>query len=357
MTLLSFQCRDFRCLRAASLELDPRYNLIHGPNASGKTSLLEGIAYLGRGKSFRAAGTDRLLRQGTREFVLFGRVGAGGGERALGVQNGAGGLQVSVDGDRGTSTAELAELLPLQIVDPDVHDLVAGGPEERRRYVDWMAFHVEQGFLRAWRRFRKALRQRNAALRDQAGGSMLAGWDRELAVAGRELHDLRARTLALAYPVLARTAKALLGDGIGFEYRAGWPDGEDLEETLGRARERDRLSGSTQEGPHRADLRLSHDERQARKRVSRGQEKLLACSMILAATEVVQGELGRPLLLLLDDPAAELDAGSLDRLMAAVAALDCQVIATALRADTALFPVPPRRFHVEQGVISPVQDR
>ena len=80
--------------------------------------------------------------------------------------------------------------------------------------------------------------------------------------------------------------------------------------------ERDLQLGSTQAGPHRADLRLSYDERQARKLVSRGQQKLLASAMILAATETAQTALERPLLLLLDDPAAELDADSLARLMA-----------------------------------------
>ena len=104
-------------------------------------------------------------------------------------------------------------------------------------------------------------------------------------------------------------------------------------------------------GPHRADLRLSYDDRQARRLVSRGQQKLLASSMILAATETAQAALGRPLLLLLDDPAAELDRTSLARLMQQVAALGSQVIATSLERDELPFPAPPRAFHVEQGVL------
>ena len=349
MTLQSFSCRDFRCLAEATLDPDPRYSLIHGANASGKTSILEAIAFLGRGKSFRRAPPDRLVRHGARQFVLSGRVAQGEREVTLGVGNGRSGLEVSVAGDRRAGIAELAALLPLQVVDPEVHDLVAGGPEERRRYLDWIAFHVEPTFLAAWRRFRRALKQRNAALREAAPSAEMAGWDREFIEAARRIHEARLRCVALAGPVLEATAEQLLGKGIAFGYRQGWPADQDLGEALAEGREGDLQFGSSRTGPQRADLRLSYDDRQARKLVSRGQQKLLACTLILAATVLVQRHLGRPLLLLLDDPAAELDTNSLSRLMTAVAALECQVIATALHPEPPLFPSSARRFHVEHG--------
>lgn len=349
MTLLSFSCRDFRCLAEAAMDLDPRYNLIHGANASGKTSVLEAVAYLGRGKSFRSAPPERLLRHGAQEFLLFGRVGRGERELSVGARNGRGGLEVSVDGARGGGAAELAEVLPLQVVDPEVHNLVAGGPEQRRRYLDWIAFHVEPTFLEAWRRFRRALKQRNAALRDAAPAAELGGWDREFVESAQRIHEVRERCLTVAEPALRATAEQLLGSGIAFEYQQGWPADQALAEALAGGRERDLQFGSSRSGPQRADLRLSYDERQARKLVSRGQQKLLACTLVLAATQVVQQDLGRPVLLLLDDPAAELDAASLARLMSAVGALDVQVIATALQPDPPLFPSSARRFHVEHG--------
>ncbi|HEX7062639.1 MAG TPA: DNA replication/repair protein RecF [Woeseiaceae bacterium] len=352
MSLRTFQCTNFRCLAEVRLELGARFNLVHGANASGKTSLLEAVAYLGRGKSFRGAATDRLVRHGTREFVLFGRVQAGERESTLGLRNGYGGLEIHVDGERAAGIAELAERLPLQIVDPDVHALVAGGPEERRRYLDWVAFHVEHGFLEAWRRFRKALRQRSAALRSAGDAGTLAGWDREFVTAAMRVHAHRERTFERLAEVLERTAERLLGGGVGFRYRRGWPEDSTLEEALARSRERELETGISAVGPHRADVKLTYDERQARKLVSRGQQKLLACTLVLAATEVVQAELGRPLLLLLDDPAAELDRQALARLMAAVADLEAQVIATALGPSVDLFPAAPRTFHVEQGMIT-----
>ena len=194
MPLNNFTCTDFRCLQTAVLEFDPRYNLIVGPNASGKTSVLEAIAYLGRGRSFRGAPPQNLIRRGAGEFVLFGEAETGVREATIGVRNSREGLEIHIDGDKIQGAAGLAEILPLQVVDPDVHNLVAGGPEERRRYLDWIAFHVEHGYLEHWRRFRRALKQRNAALKETISRDALAGWDRKLAETGLEVDEARRRT-------------------------------------------------------------------------------------------------------------------------------------------------------------------
>jgi DNA replication and repair protein RecF len=159
--------------------------------------------------------------------------------------------------------------------------------------------------------------------------------------------------LEKALPVLEAVGLRLLGDQVGFEYAQGWPAGLSLEQALTATLDRDLQAGSSGAGPHRADLRLIYDDRQARKLVSRGQQKLLACAMILAASRAVQLQLEQPLLLLLDDPAAELDQRSLGRLMEEVVGLEAQVIATALTADCGWFPQPAGVFHVEQGVLRP----
>ena len=349
MALRHFQATNFRCLTSVSLEADPRYNLIYGPNASGKTSVLEAIAYLGRGKSFRGASPQTLITHGAEEFLLRGKVDTGRRQVAVGVRNSKEGLEVKIDGDRETSAAALVGILPLQVLDPDVHNLVAGGPEHRRRYLDWMAFHVEQGYQERWRRFRRALRQRNAALRGGASKAAISGWDREFLEAAEEVDQIRRQVLDSAHSVLEETGMALLGCVVSFEYLQGWAAERGLEESLEIAWESDQQAGTTQAGPHRAELRLRVDERQAKPLVSRGQQKLLACTMILAATEVVQAALERPLLPLLDDPAAELDDKALDRLMSRVFGLGSQIIATALEVETLRFPGPPAAFHVKQG--------
>lgn len=349
MALRDFQATNFRCLTSISLEVDPRYNLIYGPNASGKTSVLEAIAYLGRGKSFRGASSQNLIRHGASEFLLCGKVDTRRRQVTVGVRNSKEGLEVQIDGDRETRAAALVEILPLQVLDPEVHNLVAGGPEHRRRYLDWMAFHVEPGYQQRWRRFRRALRQRNAALREGANKISISAWDREFLQAAEEVDQTRRRVLDNAHTALEQTGAALLGCAVGFEYLQGWASERGLEESLEIAWERDQQTGTTQAGPQRAELRLIYDERRAKPLVSRGQQKLFACTMILAATEVVQLALERPLLLLLDDPAAELDEEALDRLMSRVFGLGSQIIATALGAETLVFPGPAAMFHVKQG--------
>jgi DNA replication and repair protein RecF len=351
VTIKRFTAQGFRCLANVEFEPDPQYTLVYGANASGKTSLLEALAYLGRGKSFRGAAPSNLIQHGKPELVLFGQVEAGGRFANVGVRNSRAGLEVRIDGDSSGGAAALAAALPLQVIDPDVHDLVCGGPDVRRRFLDWLTFHVEPEYLALWRQFRRALKQRNAALKSGGPRESVQAWDREFCGLGERVGTAREAALAGALQSLKEHGTALLGAEIDFRYSAGWSADQSLEAALEGHFERDRALGTTQVGPHRADLRLIYDERQARRLVSRGQQKLLASSMILAATETAQRVLGRPLVLLLDDPAAELDRKSLARLIERVAGLGSQVIATSLQEDELVFPVSPRVFHVERGAI------
>lgn len=352
MPILQFSATDFRCLTSIELEADANSNLIYGSNASGKTSILEGLAYLGRGKSFRGAATTSLIRHGQREFVLFGRVDNAGRSSNVGVRNSTEGLETRIDGERGGGAAALATALPLQIIDPDVHELVGGAPERRRRYLDWIAFHVEHDYLELWRRFRRALKQRNAALKGGAPAVTIHGWNAEFVELAERVDAGRRLALEVATDALEEIGLELLGHELRFEYRGGWAEDTPLLEMLESSFERDVQQGSTQSGPHRADLKLIYDDRQARRLVSRGQQKLLACAMVLAAADTAQTALEQPLLLLLDDPAAELDVDSLGRLMRRVRALGCQVIATSLVPDTELFANQAAVFHVEQGALT-----
>ncbi len=349
MLVQQFSASNFRCLGSVELTPDKNYSLIYGANASGKTSLLEALAYLGRGKSFRGAPTTSLIRHGEEEFVLFGRLEQEGRTAAVGVRNSREGLEIRVDGETAGGAAALAAVLPLQVIGPDIHDLVGGGPEHRRRYLDWIAFHVEHDDLELWRRFRRVLKQRNAALKAGEDTTGLSGWNAEFIELGVRVDEVRRRVLETATQSLEEQGRSLLGSTARFEYLSGWDRERSLEAALEDNTARDRQQGSTQAGPHRADLRLIYDERQARRLVSRGQQKLLACAMILAAAETAQAELAQPLLLLLDDPAAELDGESQRRLMERVIGLGCQVIATSLEPDALQFPSAPAVFHVEHG--------
>ncbi|MDG2107145.1 MAG: DNA replication/repair protein RecF [Woeseiaceae bacterium] len=347
-----FRATNFRCLESVEMSFSPRFNLISGVNASGKTSLLEALAYLGRGKSFRGASTGNLIKHGEAEFLLYGEIDADHGAFSVGVKNSIDGLEVRVGGEGTSGTSALAEALPLQIIDPEVHNLISGGPELRRRFLDWVVFHVEHNYLLVWRKYRRVLKQRNAALRSRSAESVIRSWNVEFLELAGLIDQSRKRVLELSMDSLHEYGYALLEAPLSFEYQQGWAHGKDLAVALEDNLERDFHLGGTQLGPHRGDIKVGYSEHQARKLVSRGQQKLLASAMVLAATETAQASLERPLLLLLDDPAAELDGDSVDRLITSVAALGCQVIATTLDSTALMFPEKPKMFHVEQGLVT-----
>jgi DNA replication and repair protein RecF len=342
------QLTDFRCFSTATLEPGPAVNLLIGDNASGKTSLLEALYLLGRGVSFRASRPDTAIRFGAGALSVFGRLDWSSPPHRLGLEvNRKSGLTVRVDGET-AGRAELAHAFPVQILDPASHELIQGPPAERRRFLDWGVFHVEHGFLDAWQRYRRALQQRNAALRAGAAEAAWA-WDATLADAGALMETLRRKALDRLEPLVTARAAALLDDPPELKYLPGWAEGPCLLEALRQARERDLAMGTTQVGPHRADLRIALRTRRARETVSRGQEKLLVAALMMAQVAMVSEALQGRAVLLVDEPGADLDRARLGRFQAVLWETPAQVFLTAL--DKHTFDPPPgsRLFHVEHG--------
>jgi DNA replication and repair protein RecF len=349
MSLTRLEIDDFRCLERVSLTLDSRYNLFVGENASGKTSLLEAIFFLGRGRSFRTRRLDRLVRQGENGFRLVGWVNHVGPQTVLGIGGSRAGTEIRIGGATASSSAALAEYFPPQIIDPDVHKLLEEGPTRRRRFLDWGVFHVEQTFMEVWQRYHRALRQRNAALRSGAGTQITQVWDQELLQSGLRLDEMRRYYLDRLTAPLHSVGAALLGLDVTVSYSRGWAQEDTFESSLERSRERDSKLGITHVGPHRADIAIRVNGQLARERVSRGQQKLLSSALILAQLKV-QEELhpGRGALLL-DDPAAELDGTRLTALLDVVRGLTSQLFVTSLRPELETLGNPGATFHVEHG--------
>ncbi|HET6463559.1 MAG TPA: DNA replication and repair protein RecF, partial [Candidatus Krumholzibacteria bacterium] len=249
--------------------------------------------------------------------------------------------------ENASSLLELSGVVPVQAIDPEIHKLVDQGPERRRRWLDWLVFHVEPSFAIHWGRYNRALKQRNAALR--SGASAVDAWDTELVTNGVAITDARQRSLARLLPRLTKTFARFGGLEVGAGFNTGWVAGEEFEKALRNHRERDRQRGTTTCGPHRADVTLRRGHRAARETLSRGQQKLTAVAMIVSQLQLLQDELGIRAVLLLDDPAAELDEKNLQRLFDELASLKSQMIATSLTPETALFQAPKATFHVEQG--------
>ena len=351
MALTGIDIEDFRCFERVSLKLDSRYNLFVGENASGKTSLLEAIFFVGRGRSFRTRRLDRLIRQGQDLFRLVARADTASGSIVLGVGGSREGTEIRIGGAAAPSAAALAEYFPPQVIDPDVHKLLEEGPTRRRRFLDWGVFHVEQGFMETWTRYHRALRQRNAALRAMADDRFVAVWDQELLAAGLQLDEMRRRYIETLSVPLGQVGMQLLGLEVRITYAPGWAQDESFSAALEKSHDRDKRLGITHVGPHRADISVRVDGQLARERVSRGQQKLLAAALILAQLQIQENHHPGRGALLLDDPAAELDGTRLAGLLQVVRTLRSQLFVTTLRPELESLGTPGAMFHVEHGSV------
>jgi DNA replication and repair protein RecF len=352
VSLSRLQVTDFRCLQSAELELDPHFTLVSGPNASGKTSLLEAMYVLGRGRSFRTRRLEHLLRHGVERFVVFGEVDTAHRRVPMGVEGSRAGIRAQIDGDKPSSLAELALQLPVQIIDPEVHHLIEEGPSRRRRFLDWGVFHVEQSFVGHWQRYQQVLKQRNAALKAHQPRAVVSVWDSDLVRSGELLSAARARYVGALSPRAEAIGRNLLGMELSLSYRSGWAKDQSMAEALQQSWSHDQEAAATQIGPHRAELAIRLDGTAVKDRISRGQQKLLAAALLIAQIKLFpEGSPVQPSLLL-DDPAAELDDDRLAGLIREVSSQSVQLIVTTLHGEFSAFGEPGRRFKMSGGRVS-----
>jgi DNA replication and repair protein RecF len=353
MSLAELRLEDVRCLRSARLELHPRLNLITGENGTGKTSILEAVYLLGRGRSFRTRHTEQLIRHGEAKLLVFGRLTSAatiaGSEfsHAVGLSyHRKEGIEARIDGGSMSSLAQLSAAFPVQVIDPGIHRLVEEGPLHRRRWLDWAVFHVEPNFVLHWQGYSRALRQRNAALKSDADPTI---WDGEVVRLGEMLTVSRTRLVESLQPYWLSALRDLDSVPAVLTFFSGWNRDQTLGESLATHLARDRDLGSTSYGPHRFDVMLKLEGRPVREVVSRGQQKLLGSAMALTMCRYISEATGDTPALLLDDPAAELDRSHTESMLAAVLGLGGQLIVTSLEAEETPLGAPDRVFHVEQG--------
>lgn len=347
MSLASLQITGLRSIASAQMDFTPGLNLVFGPNGSGKTSVLESVFLVGRGRSFRTRHTEQLISRGRDHLQLFATTAAPAHRIGFEYRRDES-YTARLDAADVRSLAELPGAFFVEVIDPEVHRLVEGAPGERRRWLDWGVFHVEQNFLETWMRFTRTLKQRNAALKQ---GLDPQPWDAELVRHGEAVAALRSAWLESVLPFWREAVKRLSGLEVDMTYSRGWAADRPLADVLADGIERDRIRGSTLAGPQRADVQLRIQGRAAKEVLSRGQQKLVAAAMVLALLQRLRSDQAQPPTLLLDDPAAELDTHRLGALVELVKGLRCQLVVTSLHADLANFGVPERVFHVEQGAV------
>lgn len=345
----------FRNYDRAEVEFSPQVNLIAGRNGAGKTNLIEAVHILSSGASHRSSSLEAAVRHDDERAVLRSRALTGDRELAIDAEiRRGGGLRLlinKVPWGKGSKSG-----IGVVVFSPDDLQLIKGGPDERRRFLDLGAASLRPLAVAERQEFDRALRQRNGALRAAQSNSRALGsvdtWSEQLVKTGAAVTRSRLRLVAnLEEPVRRRYSDtAGTGVSVSMEYVSEWvTEGEarleeDLAQSLLAARSSDLERGLTTVGPHRDDLslRIAGD---ARVFASQGEQRSLAIALRLAQYDLLVGVGERPVLLL-DDVFSELDVSRRGYLSEAVAG-GGQVLITA--ADPEGVPLAADRVFLVEG--------
>lgn len=335
VVLRSLSLRDFRNLGRLDVALPDDGVAIVGENGQGKTNLLEAVYYLHLLRSARGARDVDIVRFGAPGFHIGARADGGTQhELSVGFERAGRRKRVKLDGAEPARLSDALGALPCVLFSPADVELVAGAPSARRRYLDILLALSSRPYLAALQRYRHALAQRNAALRNAVrdgarGEQRVAVWEAPLAEHGAVLWRERVHWTDAAAPRFSAICSAIGEPApVAMRYATALEPAsaalDDVRATLARALEEKRAfdlrRGITHAGPHRDDLALTLDGRELRAFGSAGQQRSAAIALRLLEADTLSDRLGARPLLLLDDPFAELDARRSARILELLAA-------------------------------------
>ena len=357
MFITQLDIRQVRNLQDVKLIPSKRCNYIFGANASGKTSALEAVYLLSVARSFRTTHIKHVISHNSSSLQVFARVENEKTEiSALGLERSCKKTRIRINGTDIKQVSELSALLPVQIINPDVHKLLEQGPKYRRQFIDWGVFHVEHDFLLAWKHYYRVLKQRNAALRRKLDKDAITLWDNQLIQHAKTITLSRERYLSGFVPIFNNYVNKLMGLSVNILYQRGWDSDQSFTDTLEKSFEKDTYKGFTSSGPHRADLEISYNGVLVQNCFSRGQQKLLVCALRLAQITHLKKTMKQQSILLVDDLAAELDLDHRQNLIDLLVDTEAQLFVTATEQNS--FTLPPeiesKMFHVEHGILKEV---
>ena len=324
--LTSLRLHNFRCFEGVSVDIGPGLNLLLGGNGQGKTTILEGACVLLRLQSQRSASLAPVVQIGKKSFSVRGRFD----EHELEFCYRALRRQVKFDGVEQRTLGEylcLARVVSLANVDIE---LVRGGSDARRRYLDFLGLQIDNAYRPALRAYERALRARNALLKSPtARPREVAAYDTPLIQHGQVLLRLRAELGELLAPFAAHAYQRISAAREKFTLRFVPGASVDFESDLERSHGKSIRLRQTIVGPHRDDLDLRVDDFPATQFASEGQQRSIALAMKIAQAEVLKksGDKKAPLLLI-DDIFGELDPERRNALLDSLPA-DSQKLVTA----------------------------
>ena len=381
-------------------------NVMIGANGSGKTSLLEAIFLLSRGKSFRHHQPKRYIQHHQNDTTVYAKLND---DRTLAIQKQADATTIlRLNQATVYNQSILTEQLPTLLIDPSTMDMLEQGSASRRQLLDWLLFHMKQGFHSQWVAYQRLLKQRNSLLKStrhltQVQLAELKSWDKGLSNHAALIHHYREQVFTEWQPYFAGSVLQLLptyAEQLSSSYNAGYDTSVALDIQLNERLEQDLQLGYTRIGNHRADIHvhwrsnsatgnpsttthkasLDHEvstrlptlKEQAANVLSRGEKKLLITALRLSQLPLLLNDDNKSTsfdnrltdnrstaratpVVLLDDITAELDDRAIKILLSTLAKLPCQVFMTSLTDD--IVPLvnelwaTPKLFHVKQGQI------
>ena len=340
MRITRLELTDFRNYERFVLEPAPGLTVLAGPNAAGKTNVIEAIQLVTAAKSFRRPEFSDLIRTGcaTARVSLRAEDGPRLLETTLDLEDG-GKRSYSVNGQPRHRHSEVAGLLPSVVFSPDDLAMVKGPAERRRAAIDDLGDQISPTYGSLRRDYSRSVRQRNALLRDGVQGAALYVWDEQVVSLGSRLvvHRIRLLERTMVH-ASARYSDMTGGETLDYTYadRCGLGTCASLEqpdvaaamrEQFEARRSEERRRVTTLVGPHRDDILLRVAGNDARSFGSQGQQRTIALAWKLAEVEMIEEVLRRKPVLLLDDVMSELDADRREALSRVVAG-EIQTIVT-----------------------------
>lgn len=308
MWIQTLKLEGFRNLHNQQYNFSPQGNWICGANGSGKTALLEALYILGRGKSFRSKHSKHIITHNHDYFRLIAQLEKDNAPQLLGIEKHPRHHTLRLNGEPLTTLSALARLIPLQIIDSAHFALIDQGPDHRRRFLDYGLFYADKQFLPQWQQYQYALKNRNAALRQQWADHLISPWHRLLSETATTIDRQRQHYLTRLETAVNTYHQQLGGlQAISIHYQRGWHNETDLQTLLDRHLSRDKQHKHTKDGIHRADLRFYADGHDIANYFSRGQQKTLICALILAQAQLIEQDSHTHPIMLIDDLSAELD--------------------------------------------------
>lgn len=350
-----------RLIESISLELSPDLNIIVGPNASGKTSLLESLNILSKGRSFRTSHIDEVISDKHSSILVAASivdyVNEVEGLSQIGIEKSRNKTKIRINKQDVYSQAELSSHLPITVIHPNSIDLITGSPAIRRSFLDWIAFYIFPEFHSHWKKYQHILKQRNICLKFSKHVYALDKWTEELVDLQPSLINYRKEVIELLQPIVDDISKQLLnGIKVSLDFKTGFPkdiniNSHDLLEYYKSKQEYDIKIKRTSSGSHRADFSIFLNDTPAMECASRGQLKLLAITLLLAQSSCISQTNTGNGVLLIDDLAAELDSSNKELLLKYLTQLDKQLIITST-SNINFTGIESKVFHVKHGFIS-----